>query len=317
LAADNKADSMAGSTATSKPAHVRFVRRLPGAARRAPAVTAAVAVAGAAGITATAIALSSQTAAHAGASPVTPTRAASSVTPRRAAASSSVAPSYKPRHAAASATPKRAVSTAAPKHAAKSSSAAKPHATLVSTSKPTATTRWFTVQAGDSLSSISGLMYGNDNDWPVLYYANQSAISSPDDISVGQVLRVPVLPATIPAAPAIATAAPAESSSSSSSYSESTPAASTSTASQSDSTVDSSDYSGFQACVIQAESGGDSQVMNSSGHYGLYQFSASTWAAYGGNPADFGDASVAEQNQVFDNAMAAGGESNWAPYDGC
>ena len=57
--------------------------------------------------------------------------------------------------------------------------------------------------------------------------------------------------------------------------------------------------------------------MNSSGHYGLYQFSASTWAAYGGNPADFGNASVAEQNQVFDNAIAAGGQSNWAPYDGC
>ena len=69
--------------------------------------------------------------------------------------------------------------------------------------------------------------------------------------------------------------------------------------------------------MIARESGGRSQVMNSSGHYGLYQFSASTWAAYGGNPADFGHASVAEQNRVFDNAMAAGGEFNWAPYDGC
>ncbi len=57
--------------------------------------------------------------------------------------------------------------------------------------------------------------------------------------------------------------------------------------------------------------------MNGTGHYGLYQFSAGTWAAYGGNPADFGNASVAEQNQVFANALAAGGESNWAPYDGC
>ena len=73
----------------------------------------------------------------------------------------------------------------------------------------------------------------------------------------------------------------------------------------------------FQECVISAESGGNSQVMNSSGHYGLYQFSASTWAAYGGNPADFGHASVAEQNQVFDNAIAAGGQSNWSAYDGC
>ena len=75
--------------------------------------------------------------------------------------------------------------------------------------------------------------------------------------------------------------------------------------------------SSFQSCVISRESGGNSQVMNSSGHYGLYQFSASTWAAYGGNPADFGHASAAEQNRVFDNAIAAGGQFNWAPYDGC
>jgi hypothetical protein len=79
-------------------------------------------------------------------------------------------------------------------------------------------------------------------------------------------------------------------------------------------------YSGsgsFQSCVIARESGGNSQVMNSSGHYGLYQFSASTWAAYGGSPSSFGHASVAQQNQVFNNAIAAGGQSNWAPYDGC
>ena len=79
-------------------------------------------------------------------------------------------------------------------------------------------------------------------------------------------------------------------------------------------------YSGigsFQSCVIARESGGNSQVMNASGHYGLYQFSASTWAAYGGSPSSFGHASVAQQNQVFNNAIAAGGKSNWAPYDGC
>jgi hypothetical protein len=79
-------------------------------------------------------------------------------------------------------------------------------------------------------------------------------------------------------------------------------------------------YSGsgsFQSCVIARESGGNSQVMNSSGHYGLYQFSASTWAAYGGSPSSFGNASAAQQNQVFNNAIAAGGQSNWSAYDGC
>jgi LysM repeat protein len=73
----------------------------------------------------------------------------------------------------------------------------------------------------------------------------------------------------------------------------------------------------FQACVIQRESGGDAQVMNSSGHYGLYQFSESTWVEAGGNPADFGHASVSEQNQVFNSAYALWGVSPWQPYDGC
>ena len=69
--------------------------------------------------------------------------------------------------------------------------------------------------------------------------------------------------------------------------------------------------------MIARESGGNAQVMNASGHYGLYQFSYATWVAYGGSPASFGHASVAEQNQVFDNAIAAGGQSNWSAYDGC
>jgi len=75
--------------------------------------------------------------------------------------------------------------------------------------------------------------------------------------------------------------------------------------------------SSFEQCVIARESGGNSQVMNSSGHYGLYQFSESTWEAYGGSAASFGHASAATQRQVFDNAMAQGGQSNWSPYDGC
>jgi hypothetical protein len=69
--------------------------------------------------------------------------------------------------------------------------------------------------------------------------------------------------------------------------------------------------------VVARESGGNAQAMNATGHYGLYQFSASTWAAYGGNPADFGHASVTEQDQVFASALAAGGQRNWSQYDRC
>ena len=75
--------------------------------------------------------------------------------------------------------------------------------------------------------------------------------------------------------------------------------------------------SGTQACIIARESGGNPGAWNASGHYGLYQFSYSTWVGSGGTAADFGHASVAEQNQVFANAVAARGYSDWAPYDGC
>jgi LysM repeat protein len=168
----------------------------------------------------------------------------------------------------------------------------------------------YIVQPGDTLASIAQHLYGSAKYWPVLYSANHATVTYASQIQVGQALTVPAKPAKIPsapkeyapAAPTVAVASSAQGYSSASSATEST-------------------YSGssgsFQACVIAAESGGNPQVMNSSGHYGLYQFSASTWAEYGGNPADFGHASVAEQNQVFDNAIAAGGESNWAPYDGC
>jgi LysM repeat protein len=168
----------------------------------------------------------------------------------------------------------------------------------------------YIVKSGDTLASIAKHLYASADYWPVLYWANHATITYASQIQVGQALTVPGKPAKIPGAPKQpGPAAPAPATASSSS-------ASTVAVQQTSSTYSGASGS-FQACVIARESGGNAQVMNSSGHYGLYQFSASTWAAYGGNPADFGHASVAEQNQVFANAMAAGGESNWAPYDGC
>jgi LysM repeat protein len=166
----------------------------------------------------------------------------------------------------------------------------------------------YTVRSGDSLSSIAGKVYHKQNAWPVLYYANRNKVHWADLVSTGQVLKVPALPAKIPAAPG--QTGPAA-------------AATASGPVQATSAVSGGTYSGgsaggsFGACVIARESGGNSQVMNSSGHYGLYQFSESTWVAYGGSAADFGHASAAEQNQVFSNAIARGGQSNWSPYDGC
>jgi LysM repeat protein len=188
--------------------------------------------------------------------------------------------------------------------------------------KPAALPTRYTIRSGDSLSSIANRFYQNPDAWPVLYWANHSKIRWANIIAAGQVLRVPVKPARIPGPPAelgppapkpvaapVQQAAPAPVRHSYATAQ--VPAVTTST------------YSGgtpggsFGACVVARESGGNAQVMNGSGHYGLYQFSASTWAAYGGNPAAFGHASVSEQNQVFSNALARGGQSNWSPYDGC
>jgi Transglycosylase-like domain len=169
----------------------------------------------------------------------------------------------------------------------------------------------YTVRSGDSLSKIAGKVYHKQNAWPVLYWANRDKVHWANVLGEGQVLKVPALPAKIPAAPGQLgpAAAPAAA-----------PAATSGSAPAQATAVASGTYSGgggFASCVIARESGGNSQVMNSSGHYGLYQFSSSTWQAYGGSAADFGHASVSEQNRVFNNAMAQGGQSNWSPYDGC
>lgn len=203
-------------------------------------------------------------------------------------------------------------------------------------------TQTYQVRAGDSLSTIAGRMYGSDKDWPVLYWANRNTVKWANVIDVGWVLTVPPLPMTIPAAPIQLSAAVQKTHVSTAGYVSSgayghpnycgdgdgdgwdvscqkvhTEAASTYVP-QPQQTYAGTEISSFQQCVIARESGGNSQVMNSTGHYGLYQFSESTWVAYGGNAASFGNASVAQQNQVFARAMATpGGASNWSPYDGC
>jgi len=173
----------------------------------------------------------------------------------------------------------------------------------------------YTVRPGDSLSAIAGRVYHDQAAWPVIYWANRGQIRWANDITPGQVLRIPAKPARIPGAPGQLGPAPAPAPVAAVSTSTPPPASPAYAAPQTVSTYSGS--GGYASCVIARESGGNAQVMNATGHYGLYQFSASTWAAYGGNPAVFGNASVAEQNRVFNNALAAGGQSNWSPYDGC
>lgn len=70
---------------------------------------------------------------------------------------------------------------------------------------------------------------------------------------------------------------------------------------------------------MMAESGGNPQIWNPSGHWGLYQFAAGTWASYGGPPGDFGNAGAGEQEQIFMNVVAAGPQAVMDAWmsDGC
>lgn len=167
----------------------------------------------------------------------------------------------------------------------------------------------YTVKPGDSLSGISGRLFGDPGLWPRFYAANIKVVGAyPDQITAGERLTVKLAPhgetgqviqvQQAPAATAPVTTAPA-SVTAPAAYQGTVPGGS------------------FGSCVRARESGGNYQATNPGGYYGAYQFSASTWAAYGGNPADYGNASPAQQDQVFANAMAQGGQSNWAPYDGC
>ena len=54
--------------------------------------------------------------------------------------------------------------------------------------------RRYTVQPGDTLSSIAQRFYGSPADWQLLYRANRSVIQNPNVIDPGEVLDVPYGP---------------------------------------------------------------------------------------------------------------------------
>jgi hypothetical protein len=75
-------------------------------------------------------------------------------------------------------------------------------------------------------------------------------------------------------------------------------------------------HSALGVCIRNAEEGG-SYAWGPGNGGGAYQFLLGTWEKYGGAASEYGVAGPAYQDQIFDNAIAAGGASNWTAYDGC
>ncbi|MEU9244035.1 transglycosylase family protein [Streptomyces sp. NPDC048385] len=65
--------------------------------------------------------------------------------------------------------------------------------------------------------------------------------------------------------------------------------------------------------VAQCESGGNWAINTGNGYYGGLQFSASTWAAYGGTQyaAQANQATKAQQIQIAEKVLAAQGKGAW------
>ena len=183
------------------------------------------------------------------------------------------------------------------------------------------------VQPGDTLSGIAASAGVS------LHKVEQANrwIKNPNLIYVGQVVHVPdghkgPLPATPAYYQAPAAQAPAASStpsassdtsaeSGTSSVSSGTTSESSGTSSVSSSTpaaTTTGASSSFQQCVAWRESGNNPTASSS----GLYGILPSTWASLGYS-GTAGSASVAQQNQAFQQLYAQDGTSPWAPYDGC
>jgi LysM repeat protein len=62
-------------------------------------------------------------------------------------------------------------------------------AALVKKNQPA--TRTYTVQSGDTLSSIAQRFYGSTADWTWLWHVNSSVVQNPNSIYVGEVLKIP------------------------------------------------------------------------------------------------------------------------------
>jgi hypothetical protein len=175
---------------------------------------------------------------------------------------------------------------------------------------------YVTVRAGQTLSGIAKAEYGSARWWPQLWRQNRKTIRDPGVIRKGERLLItvrwkhpPEIPRQFRPHAVLVThrgAAPQ-------------PAPAPSPAPQPSPAPPVSPSSGFEACVIQAESGGDPTAYNSSsGASGLYGFLLSTWDSLGvGYPGGAYTAPPSVQHQGFLIEYARAGTAPWAPYDGC
>lgn len=163
------------------------------------------------------------------------------------------------------------------------------------------------VRAGDTLASISAALCRTMRDWPAIWWPNRQEVRNPDTLTSGETLTLRGCSASAAEVQAALNAATPPS-----------PPPSVSSSGTATGTFSGSSGS-LQACIIAAESGGNPDIWNPTGHWGLYQFSAGTWYSYGAAPGTFGNASASYQNQIYMNVVAHGPQAVFDAWesDGC
>jgi len=171
--------------------------------------------------------------------------------------------------------------------------------------------RSYVVEPGDSLASIAGHFYGNDNDWTRLYQANKGEISNPNSIFPGERLMVPANGASSDGAAAAATHTakhaktdpPAATLTSSS-----VPSGTLSCSGLEDLWKDAGGTAGeatMAASIAMAESGGNQYALSPTNDYGYWQINGS-WGPALATYNAIGNAKAAVH-------ISADG-SNWSPW---
>ena len=163
---------------------------------------------------------------------------------------------------------------------------------------------YYTVKAGDTLSSIARHEYGSARAWPALWWVNRHKVHNPQMIRVGQRLALSswhprkawLNRAAMAATPAPAPAPPASAAAPTGTWSAPAPSGGV-------------DWSAIAAC----ESGGNWGTSTGNGFYGGLQFTEGTWLANGGGQyaPSANLASPAEQIAVAERVLASQGIGAW------
>lgn len=178
----------------------------------------------------------------------------------------------------------------------------------------------YTVQKGDSLTSI-GRQFGltGPSDWRRLYDANLQVVI-PDLLHVGQVLTIPPADAVLeqrplPLPPPPPAPSPRERNGSDSDDSDGTSSRSSRSSQRSSEPAPASaaPSGGVWDQLAQCESGGNWSISTGNGYYGGLQFSQSSWEAVGGS----GSAADASREEQIARAEQLQAQQGWGAWPTC